>query len=757
MASNENLVFRLDSCNTTYAFKVNSTGHLEHLYYGKKLNENTSFDVLSLKQTNPIGYGISYSENNNNLFFDNLSFEISTSGKGDFRTPAVDIDYNSGLRTLDFVYTEHKEISGKPQLDSGLAQSYSVDSDASTLIVELKDKILPIYIHLYYTVFYKSDVISRCTVLENRTKSSITIKSLASMQIDFADSDWNLVSFDGAWARERNINRRKVQEGKTVISSNLGITGHNHSSLFSIERPDCTEQNGECYSFSLVYSGNFENIIEKTPYGMLRVLSGINHETFDWKLEEGELFIVPEAVMTYSSEGTNKASLNLHHFTNNHIIRGIWKRKERPITFNTWEAVHFDYDEKRILELAKNAKNTGIELFVIDDGWFANRDNDRQSLGDWFVNTKKFPSGLAGISSKIHRMGLSFGLWVEPEMISRRSMLFGEHPDWAVVIPEREPSVGRNQMILDLTRQEIRDYIVSSMSRVFTEGSVDYVKWDMNRAFSDIASLKTVTNGMFLHRYIQGLYDIMDKLTKAFPEVLFEGSAAGGGRFDLGMLCYMNQIWTSDNTDVLARTAIQEGTSYGFSLNTMINHVTTSPNLQTLRISDIESRFNVACFGVLGYQLDLSSMSLTRQNIIKNQIEFYKKNRALFQFGSFYRLPKTHGLSDRTQWAISDQDANNIIVLDFQRETIANPGHEILRIPFADSSAVYEISSRIQSSDTLSIKETETEQYRVSGDILANAGIPLNSSFSGTECNEGTRVIGDFGSRLYIIKKVNKN
>lgn len=774
MTNFENTTFRLDSNKTTYAFRVTETGHLEHLYYGEKLKSNSSFISVIPMQTTSIGNGVAYSEQNEDVFLETLCLETSTPGKGDYRNSAIVAEYDTGLQTLDFIYSGHKQIPGKPQLESGLGQSYAKDADASTLEITLKDRVLPINLKLYYTVFHKCDVIARTSIIENHMETPLTLKNVASFQLDLQDSDWDLISFDGAWARERHTERRKVQNGKTILESTLGLSGSSHNPCFFLARHDCSHSNGECYGFNLVYSGNYSAVIEKSPYGLLRIQEGINPQTFEWKLNKNEQFISPEAILTYSREGDNGASFNLHRFINSHIVRGNWKYRERPVLANNWEATYFNFNERRILELAKTAKDLGIELFVLDDGWFGERDNDRTSLGDWFVNTRKLPEGLRSISDKIHKMGMKFGLWVEPEMISRRSSLYGKHPDWAISIPGREPSVGRHQMILDLTRPEVRDFIVKTMTEVFKESAADYIKWDMNRTFSDIYSQYTKEAGTFSHKYIQGLCSILEQLTMAFPEILFENCASGGNRFDLGMLCYMSQTWTSDNTDVLSRTRIQEGTSYGYSISSMGAHVSSSPNQQTLRVSDIESRFNVAAFGVLGYEMDLCALTNHQREIIRKQISFYKEHRPLFQFGRFYRIPQNSDSDNRVLWAVSNEDASEAIVLDFRKENTPNSVNEILKVPFINPEYDYEVSVRPQkiSFKTLGnlinilspvqlgslIEENidfNSEKFSkcVSGEILAYAGIALNDRFSGTGFNKETRVMGDFGSRLYTIRK----
>jgi len=780
----QNGIIRLDSRNTTYIIRVNENGILENIYYGRKLRENTSVEALYPKRQ-AIGTGVSYSESNPDLFLQTACLETSTPGKGDFRSPAAVIEYedengNKGMTTLDFVYRAHRVLPGKPENRSIPARSYADDpNEATTVQIQLADRKLPIVMQIDYTVFNDCDVIARSCTITNGTDRNIIIRNLASLQLDLPDADWNIVSFDGAWARERAVTRRRLEAGITEISSNCGVSSAYHNPAILLERPDCSFNRGECYAFNLIYSGNHREIVEKSPFGQTRFLTGINPQTFSWTLKPGREFTTPEAVMTFSAFGNDTASANMHIFVNKHIVRGAWKFRERPVLCNNWEATYFNFSESRIIDLARSAKELGVELFVLDDGWFGQRDNDKTSLGDWFVNTKKLPAGITRLADRIHDMDMLFGIWVEPEMISRNSRLFETHPDWAVIIPDRDPSVGRNQFILDLTRKDVRDYIVNTMAGVFNIARADYVKWDMNRIFSDMHSAASLNMGEFFHRYVLGLYEIFARLTKAFPKILFEGCASGGNRFDLGILCFMPQIWTSDNSDALCRTAIQDGTSYAYPVSTMGAHVSASPNHQTLRKTEIESRFNVAAFGVLGYEMDLGALGSQERQAVKNQIAFYRQHRALFQYGRFYRLEAG---DNNVRWLVANTDFSEMILLDFQILNKPDIGPQILRIPFARPEFDYEIVPRdqkvsigqfgslINMVSPVKIKSdgrigkvldktvslSTQEGYSVSGDILAYSGIRLNPQFSGTGFSAGTRILVDFGSRMYHIYRVEK-
>jgi alpha-galactosidase len=785
--SQKNGIFNLSTKNTTYLFALRKSGHLEHLYYGPYIKDKSiELEALECKAIFPMGISTLYNEDTNNLNFNILKTEISTPGKGDYRTPSTVISYNGGMTTLDFIYKRHQIINGKPT-SFELPASYATPTTCQTLQITMKDKELPIRLVLSYSVFENSDVISRKTTVYNDSQSVITIQSLASMQIDLDDNDYDLITFDGAWARERHITRRPLSVGTIVNDTRMGVSSASHNPCIYLARKDCTEISGECIATNLVYSGNHKESIEVNDFNQTRILTGINDQTFNWSLQSGDSFETPEAISTYSLQGLSGASRNLHYFVNNHIVRGYWKNRPRPILVNNWEATYFDFNSAKLLKLAGKAKEVGAELFVLDDGWFGNRNDDQSSLGDWSVNTQKLRGGLGQLSSKIHNMGMMFGLWVEPEMISRNSNLFDKHPDWAIMIPGREPSVGRHQFILDLTNPEVRDYLEEELTKIFQLSRVDYVKWDMNRVFSDIHSslANTYNYGEFYHRYILGLYEILTKLRDTFPKILFESCASGGNRFDLGMLCYMPQTWTSDCTDAYERVLIQEGTSCGYPLSAMGCHVSTAPNHQTLRKTDIETRFNVACFGNLGYELDLTKIHQSQLDIITEQIGFYKQYRETLQFGTFVRLETMSSTNKRARWVVMNKDKSELLVLDYKEKAQANPPFEKLKVEVANPNYHYELFNRPQRIDIsmfgdminnmapLNIKEgskseeiankllhlnCEITHHRIGGDLLMYAGINLNQEFGGLGYNQiQSRALGDNGSRIYVIKRFIEN
>ncbi|MGD1815691.1 MAG: alpha-galactosidase [Pleomorphochaeta sp.] len=783
MISEKNGLFNLSTANTTYLFYAKFNEHIEHLYYGSHLNESSiNPKLLTTKYLQSAGTSTLYQEDNN-LNLGLMKQEVSTPGKGDYREPFANISYNGGMNTLDFVFQEFEITNGKPKTFSNLPEAYGDREECDTLRVTLIDKEFDIKLILTYGVFDYCDVITRKAELFNYEKRNITIESLYSLQLDIDSSDFDLITFDGAWARERHINRRELKPGIVINDSKLGTSGAYHNPLIYLCDKNCDELNGVCYATNLIYSGNHKEVVEITPYNQTRILSGINDSTFKWVLHPNERFATPEAILSYSDKGFSTLSRNFHYFVNNNIIRGYWKNKERPILANSWEAFYFDFDNSKLVQLAKTAKEVGAELFVLDDGWFGNRNDDTSSLGDWVVNTAKLSEGLGDLSSKIHKMKMLFGIWVEPEMISRNSNLFDAHPDWAIMIPNRKPSVGRNQFILDLSRDDVILYLEEVLSDIFLLGEVDYVKWDFNRVFSDLYSSNAEIShmGEFYHRYYLGLYKLLDRLTRKFPKILFESCSAGGNRYDLGMLAFMPQTWTSDCTDPYERLFIQEGTSFGYPLSAITNHVSASPNHQTLKVSNLETRFNVAAIGNLGYEINLNAATKNQLEQIKEQINFYKRYRKTLQFGTLARIKTFTNNKERAIWAVMNNDKSEIIVLDFRSRTIPNPPLERLCIPIVDNNAYYELFNRPQKFElsvfgdlvehflpTNLLKgkaideiskilqlNIEITHHRVYGELLSKAGLILNQEYGGTKYeHEVTRVLGDYGSRLYVLKKL---
>lgn len=786
--------FFLQTTHSTYGMRVMETGHLEHLYYGERITVDTqdpsSCAPLVIQRAFAPGNTCIYTKEQPQISMEDVCLEVGTCGKGDIREPFLEVCFTDGSVTSDFTFVSFEVLTLKDRDErmqaSGLPHSYSEEesSSAKCLHIILQDATNRLELQLFYTVYEDCDVITRSACLLNRSDTFVTIERCMSAQLDLTEDYSEVTHFSGAWAREMHREQITLSSGKFVNSSYTG-TSSNRANPFVILSPENTcETSGSCISCNLIYSGNHYEVLEKDSYGKFRFVAGINPRSFSWQLAPGEAFYTPEAVLNFSADGFRGLSGQLHSFIREHIVRGVWKHKPRPVLLNSWEACYFKIDEKKLLQLAKAGKDAGIELFVMDDGWFLGRNNDTSSLGDWEPDPKKLPGGIASLSKKIKELGMDFGIWVEPEMISENSNLYKGHPDWAMKIPGHPHSEGRNQCILDLCNPEVRKYVIEEMTRVFSSGEIRYVKWDMNRNFSDIYSpyLPAAKQGETAHRYVLGLYQIMEELTTRFPKILFEGCSAGGNRFDLGILCYFPQIWASDNTDALCRTGIQNSYSYGYPLSVFTAHVSSCPNHQTLRITPLETRFQVASFGILGYECNLKDLSGSDLNAIREQIAFYKKWRDVFQFGSFYRGAENEASDSETlSWTCVSPDGRRAVGLFFRRLTVPNQSHDWYRpvgllpdvkyhfygrnikynlkdfgdlvntvspIHIKQGSALQEILSRFVNMDG------EKEDLTAYGDTLMRAGIALKPAFAGTGYNSDTRLFPDFSSRIYFMEAV---
>ncbi len=769
-------IFRLDTENTTYVFCVTPYGYLQHLYYGSRLGDIADYSVMYDKQGSGQGTAISLGDKQDKFFPDNTCFEISSVGRGDFREACIVIADNVGSNVIDCKYTGYELLDGftLPNLPA------SRDKE-QTLAITMNDKARNITVTLYYSTHVNSDVIVKSVAVANNGQDSVHLLRVMSNQLDLCGDDFILDTLDGAWGRERQINSSPLHCGITKTDSKRGISSNCHNPYVVLRKTDCNSFYGEAYGFNLIYSGNHAEIFDKTPLNKTRVLNGINDDGFCWHLNNGETFYSPEATLCYSDEGTNVLSQRYHKFINEHIVPKQWACRERPILVNNWDATYFNFTEKKLLDIAKTAKSFGIELFVLDDGWFGNRTDDTKGLGDWTANKSRLPKGLDGLAQKINALGMKFGIWVEPEMVNKNSDLYRKHPDWAVKHPLYEPLECRNQLLLDLSNDEVCNYLIEAMSNVFSSANIDYVKWDFNRPLTDFYSATTENRqGEFLHRFILGYYKIVSALTQKFPDILFEACASGGNRFDLGVLCYMPQIWCSDNTDSFDRVKIHEGTLYGYPPSCIGSHVSASPNHQTLRNSSVDNRFNTACIGAFGYELDLSEANKTDATAIKEQIAWYKKYRKTLQFGTYYRLKSAY-LCSKASWVLVSDDKSQAVVnlTNTIHQTI--PQQEILKVYGLEQNAEYRFETRRQD---LSIKafgglintispvklkadgklvdtianlmplKGEVETYTVTGKTLEKCGIKLNQEWSSTGYNGDTRVMFDFGSRLYSIDKI---
>ena len=766
----------LDTKNTTYVFAVTESGHLEHLYYGATIPLNRWEDctVFREKREFELGNTIVYSKDHPTTLLEDTCLEMSSQGHGDIREPFIELVLPDGSRSLNFLYDSYA-IEHKGFAFETLPTAYFEDEKEEYLCIKLTDGDLSV--ELFYRVFYDCDVITRSARLTNNGDSDIELDRLLSTQIDLPFSGANVTSFHGAWAREMNKSSINLQAGKFVIESRAGCSSSRANPFFMVHAPNTNEVSGSVYGFNLIYSGNHYSAIEVNAYGKTHIVSGIQPNGFRFVLSKGDCFEAPESVMTYSAGGFAGSSNNMHRFVNHHIVRGRWKAKPRPILLNSWEACYFNISENKLLSIAKAGQELGIELFVMDDGWFGQRENDQKALGDWDANSKKLPHGITGLAKKINELGMDFGIWVEPEMISVDSDLYRSHPNWAMAVPGKLHSEGRNQRLLDLANPEVRAYIIKKMSEVFSSANIRYVKWDMNRIFSDVfsPSLPKTRQGETAHRYICGLYHILEALTRSFPYILFEGCASGGNRFDLGMLCYFPQIWASDNTDPLCRAFIQEGYSYGYPLSCISAHVSASPNHQTLRKTPLETRFSVAAFGLLGYECDLRDLKAEQKQQIEAQIKLYKQWREVFQFGQFYRIVS----GNIREWIVVSEDQKRAVGLLLQEMVTPNTQshrfyakglnpnwrYKMYNIPAKID--VKQFGSLIDTVTPIHIKQDsllhsaiakvvkmsgESDSVTAAGDILMRTGVALSPAFSATGFNDKVRIFPDFAARLYFFE-----
>lgn len=791
--------FVLDTKRTTYCFCVMDTGHLEHLYYGRRLKLEKLPETLTEKAAFVPGNTVPYHKEHSNITLEDVRLEASSYGRGDIREPFVEVIHADGSYTSDFVFALANINEGGQESEwktKFLPCSYDEHGKAMQLCVELRDKQYGLALKLYYTVYEECDVITRRAVLCNESGETVRVTRLMSAQLDFDTPDYVFTHFHGAWAREMCRTDVRMESGKQVNASYAGVSSSRANPFVMLSKAGTTEDFGDCYGINLVYSGNHYEAVEVSSYGKTRLVAGINPQSFCWQLASGEELESPEAVMAYSHHGFNGMSQCMHQFVREHIVRGFWKRRKRPLLLNSWEAAYFNFNEAKLLRLAKAGKKAGIELFVMDDGWFGERNNDTCSLGDWDANKKKLPYGVDGLCRKIGEIGLKFGIWVEPEMVNADSKLYCAHPDWTLTIPGKPHSEGRNQRVLDLTRTEVQDFIIEKMSEVFSSADISYVKWDMNRILTDYFSrtLPAERQGEVAHRYVLGLYRCMKELTERFPKILFEGCASGGNRFDLGILCYFPQIWASDDTDALCRAEMQTNYSYGYPPSVISAHVSSCPNHQTLRITPLETRFCVAAFGVLGYECNLCDMSSEELAAVKAQTEIYKAWRDIFLYGNFYRGRTSHDSSfsstnsalfdsagNYIEWTCVSKDKKRAVGMLMHRLAVPNTSfscyypkglHEEYLYHFTNRQLKYNIKDFGDLVNTISpvhLKQDsllhrtaarfvkldgETEDYIAGGDTLMYGGVRLKQGFAGTGYSDEVRFFPDFGTRMYFMEKV---
>lgn len=767
--------FHLRGSDVSYVLRVTDHGHVEHVHFGAVLADLTELaDLQPLLRQHPAqNEGVNFPDDPS-YWLDRQTLEWSGYGRGDYRLPPIEVRRHDGGLVTDFRYRSFALRDGTVACADGLPTAIGDAENASTLILTLVDADL--MLELYYTVFVETNVIAKRVVLTNTATQAVRIPRLMSQQVDLIDRGYEVITLNGAWIAEAHPHRSPVAPGITLNSSTTGFSSNRHNPGVLLVAPDTGENHGEAYGFNLVYSGNHVTAIELTQRGLLRVQSGINPVGFEWTLHAGERFETPQAVLSFSAQGLNGLSANFHRFVEGHIVRGSWARRARPVLLNNWEATNFTFTHRKLVKMARQAKSLGVELFVLDDGWFAGRSDDHAGLGDYSVDTDKLPRGLSGLSDDVRALGLDFGLWVEPESVNPDSELYRVHPDWVLRTAEREPLLGRHQLILDLTRPEVRDYVVNQVGTVLDAADVSYVKWDANRTFADIAS-PTCPAGEVLHRYQLGLYEVLRRIFEPRPHILLESCASGGNRFDLGMLCFSPQIWASDCTDPIERLTIQGGLSYFYPPSTMGAHVTASPSEQTLRATPLSTRFNVAAFGVLGYELDPEELNTSERTEIRSQIAFYKQHRELCQFGALLRADQVQ--PDRVTLTRLDAAGEPALVGAFQTRAIAAQPPEQLEIPRLDPAARYRVTAvphtleirgfgrLINRLSPVPIRDggvvqsvvnrhyrmpAVVQEYRGSGAALSR--LRLIPQFDGTGADANTRILGDFGSTLYLIEKL---
>ena len=686
-----NRVFTLNTKHTSYQLRVNPDGFVHHVYYGPSIGTfpmaYTEFHAQFGFSPNPMPH-----HEKRDYSVNDAAQEYTGCGCGDFRIRTVCVENPDGSLSAQFLYHGYAVTEGKYQID-GLPSAYAAEQECQTLRIDLLDPVTNLAVSLYYGVFYEADVITRYAKLRNGAEHACTLHKAASACLDLPFGDWELIHFHGRHCMERQTQRLPVSNTVQVIQSTRGASSHQHNPFVILAEPETTETAGACCGAMLVYSGSYKIELERDQRQSTRLVLGIQDESFSWTLQPGEAFSTPEVIFSYSSAGLETLSQQYHRFLRRHICRGVYRDVRRPILINSWEAAYFRFDSEKLLALARQAAELGVELFVLDDGWFGVRDTDRSGLGDWTANEEKLGCTLDRLIENIRALGLKFGLWVEPEMVSVDSELYRAHPDWALQVPGREPAFGRSQLVLDLSREDIRAYLYDCIAALLSRHDISYIKWDMNRHLTDVFGrcLPAGRQGELPHRYVLGVYALLERLTKAFPSVLFESCSGGGGRFDAGMLCYTPQIWCSDNTDPIARLKIQYGTSFGYPVSTMGSHVSVSPNHQTGRSTPMETRSTVALSGTFGYELNLSALSEEERAAIPEQIRRCKKYWELIAHGNYYRL--TNAMRDTffTAWQFASEDRReallNVVVLS--PESTACPIH--LRLRGLDPDALYSL------------------------------------------------------------------
>ncbi|WP_295160959.1 alpha-galactosidase [Selenomonas sp. AE3005] len=739
-------VFHLHNDKVSYVMQVVRDRYLLHRYWGRPLKKfRDTAPMQSIDRAfspQPAAW-----PNERTFSLDVLPQEYPSYGHGDYRLPAYEVRLANGTTVTELFYDRYEITAGKPEL-AGLPAVYAADNDAETLHIYLKDSQGRLAVELLYTLLRDAAMLTRSAKIVNCGSEALDLTNAASFALDFDGHDFDRLSLYGGHAAERSLERVPLMRGVQETGSRRGASSHQQSPFMALARKDTGETTGEVYGFSMVWSGETSFTTEVEQFGTTRVIGGINPFEFKWHLAAGESFQTPEAMLVYSDKGLNCMSQTFHQTVREHIVRGKYQHELRPILVNNWEATYFDFDEEKIDNLAQSAADLGLELLVLDDGWFGKRNDDNSSLGDWFVNTDKLKQGLKGVAASAHKRGLKFGLWFEPEMISEDSELYRAHPDWTLHVPDYQNSFSRHQLVLDLSRPEVCDYIVKSVGDVLSSAEIDYVKWDFNRHLTEAfsAALPSERQGETKTRFVLGLYDILERLTAQFPHVLWESCSGGGGRFDAGMLYYMPQTWTSDNTDAVCRLSIQSGTSYVFPPLTMGAHVSVTPNHQVGRVTSLQTRTLCAFAGDFGYELDITRMSAEEKEQVKKHVALYKRLRPTLQLGKFYRLLTPFaGTKNETAWQFVSADGKEVVVLYFK--TLAEPATPLrkLQLTALEADAEYEVTDYLPAQRT-SMDFGGEKSLQMTGQVFYGDELMYNGL--GVE-----KIDTDFAAYMWVLTK----
>lgn len=695
----KNKVFLLSTKNTSYGIGIVDDRYVEHLYYGKKIEDT---NIRYLLRADEAPYTPSENRRECAAYLDCAPMEYPEAGMGDYRESALVVRSTKGYRASELCYKGYEVTTGKPALE-GLPATWGGDSDCSTLKIFCYDKLLGMKVTLMYSVYEEVDALTRSVLIENEGEEAFYIEKILSASVDMDDRNFEVISLAGSWARERHIQRIPLGYGRQNMASFRGESSHQEHPFLALVTPETTQTVGEVYAMNFVYSGNFMAQVEKSQFDSVRMCMGIHPEGFTWKLEPGESFTAPEVVMVYSDEGLGKMTRTFHDLYRGYLIRSPYLHKKRPILINNWEATYFDFDEKKLLGIAKDAAELGIEMLVMDDGWFGKRNYDDSSLGDWRVNEEKIKGGLYKLVENVKEMNMKFGIWLEPEMVSPDSELYRKHPDWAIRIPGRDITQSRAQYVLDFSRQDVVDGVYEMISRVLKSADISYVKWDMNRQLATLGScaLPADRQGELSHRYVLGVYRMQERLIRDFPDILLENCSGGGARFDAGMLYYSPQIWCSDNTDAIERLMIQEGTAMVYPVSAIGAHVSACPNHAVGRMTPFETRGDVALMGTFGYELDITKLSDDEREQVKMQIQTYHRYNDLIREGDYYRLASVSDNGYYDSWMIVDKDKSRALMFYVQVRARANVKSRFISLTGLNPTKRYAVEENVYSGSTL--------------------------------------------------------